>query len=424
MKIQALKRLISDFQAQKPFDAKPRDFSLALDTGKIITLAGVRRCGKTSIFYEAINGLCKAGKKKQVIFINFEDERLDLAASELGLILDAYLQLYPKQDLSQCYFFFDEIQNILGWEKFVRRLYDTVSKKVFITGSNSKLLSSEIASSLRGRTLDFHIYPLSFVEFLRFRGLLADLKSSQNLALIQNAQDEFLRTSSFPEACFLPPRLLTNLLQNYFQTLMCKDLQERYQVKNQLALKYFLKRIAASNAKQLSIHKIYNELKSLGIKIGKDALYDFLEHAQSTGFSHLLPKYGNGAASKEWSEKKIYATDWGLASCLDFEENLGKNLENAVYMELLKRGEEPCYYKDARGECDFLLMRNERVYGALQVCWGLNDDNLKRELAGALLVARSFELKSVLIITAHSRQKLEVGGVCVEVLPFFDWLLG
>ena len=245
-KKQLLKQIIRDFHLSENFDVKPRNIQPPIDTKKIITLIGVRRCGKTSIFYHMINQLIEKIEKTKILFLNFEDERFELNSDELDLILQAYMELYPSYKLSECYFFFDEIQNIPNWEKFIRRMYDTISKNIFITGSNSKLLSSEIATSLRGRTLNFEIFPLSFKEYLSFKDIEVDFYSSKSLAFIKNAQESFLKNGSFPEILFLEEIYANKTLQEYFNVLLYKDLAERYNITNTVALKFFLKRIISS----------------------------------------------------------------------------------------------------------------------------------------------------------------------------------
>ena len=180
-KKEQIKQIIRDFHINDNFDVKTRALQPPIDTKKIITLIGVRRCGKTSILYDMINQLSSKIDKTKILFLNFEDERLELEVDELDLVLQSFRELYPEQDLKECYFFFDEIQNITGWEKFVRRIYDSISKNIFITGSNSKLLSSEIATSLRGRTLSYEVFPLSFSEYLSFRDIEVDLSYHKGL---------------------------------------------------------------------------------------------------------------------------------------------------------------------------------------------------------------------------------------------------
>ena len=268
-KKEQLKQIIRDFHLNDNFDVKSRNLQPPIDTKKIITLIGVRRCGKTSILYDMINKLSKNIDKTKILFINFEDERLDLHVDDLDLVLQSFSELYPEHNLKECYFFFDEIQNIDGWEKFIRRVYDTISTNIFITGSNSKLLSTDIATSLRGRTLSYEVFPLSFDEYLSFKDIEVDLYSSKSLAFIKNAQDKFLIDGAFPETLFLEEKYRNQTLQEYFNVLLYKDLAERYNITNTVALKFFLKRIISSSTKQISINKIYNELKSSGIKMVK-----------------------------------------------------------------------------------------------------------------------------------------------------------
>ncbi len=335
-KKEQLKQIIRDFHLNDKFDVKPRTLQPPVDTKKIITLVGVRRCGKTSILYDMINKLSNTTPKTKILFLNFEDERLELEVDELDLILQSFSELYPEQNLNECYFFFDEIQNIMGWEKFIRRVYDTISKNIYVTGSNSKLLSSDIATSLRGRTLSYEVYPLSFSEYLSFKDIEVDLYSSKSLAYIKNAQDSFLKDGSFPETLFLEEQYRNQTLQEYFNVLLYKDLAERYNITNTVALKFFLKRIIASSTKQISINKIYNELKSSGIKIGKNTLYDFLDYVQNIYLALTLHKYDKSLVNKELGEKKIYSIDIGLNNATEFKfsNNIGKSLENAVFLEL------------------------------------------------------------------------------------------
>jgi len=311
-KKEQLKQIIRDFHLNDNFDVKSRRLQPPIDTKKIITLIGVRRCGKTSILYDMTNKLATTTAKTKILFLNFEDERLELEVDELDLILQSFRELYPTQKLSECYFFFDEIQNINGWEKFVRRVYDTISKNIFITGSNSKLLSSEIATGLRGRTLSYEVYPLSFREYLSFKNIVVDLYSSKSIAHIKNAQEKFLKNGGFPETLFLEEQYRNQTLQEYFNVLLYKDLAERYKITNTVALKFFLKRIIASSTKQISINKIYNELKSSGIKIGKNTLYDFLDYVQNIYLALVLHKYDKSIVNKELGERKIYSIDIGL----------------------------------------------------------------------------------------------------------------
>ena len=423
-KKQLLKQIIRDFHLSENFDVKPRNIQPPIDTKKIITLIGVRRCGKTSIFYHMINQLIEKIEKTKILFLNFEDERFELNSDELDLILQAYMELYPSYKLSECYFFFDEIQNIPNWEKFIRRMYDTISKNIFITGSNSKLLSSEIATSLRGRTLNFEIFPLSFKEYLSFKDVEVDFYSSKSLAFIKNAQESFLKNGSFPETLFLEEIYANKTLQEYFNVLLYKDLAERYNITNTVALKFFLKRIISSSTKQISINKIFNELKSSGIKIGKNTLYEFLEYVQNIYLALTLQKYDNSLINKELGEKKIYSIDIGLNNATEFRfsDDIGKSLENAVFLELKRKEFDIYYYRTSKSECDFLVFDKNTISDVIQVTFDMSDENTKsKEIKGLIEACKNFDLKSGTIITFDSEDELIENGIKIKIIPFYKW---
>lgn len=423
-KKEQLKQIIRDFHLDDVFDVKPRHLQPPLDTKKIITLVGVRRCGKTSIMYDMINRLTATTEKSKILFLNFEDERLDLNVDELDLVLQGFRELYPGQRLGECYFFFDEIQNISGWEKFIRRVYDTVSKNIFITGSNSKLLSSEIATGLRGRTLSYEVYPLSFSEYLDFKEIEVDLYSSKSLAYIKNAQNSFLKDGAFPETLFLEDKYVNQTLQEYFNVLLYKDLVERYGIANTVALKFFLKRVIASSTKQISINKIYNELKSAGVKIGKNTLYDFLEYAQNIYLALTLHRYDKSLVNKELGEKKIYSIDVGLNNAIEFRfsDNIGKSLENAVFLELKRHCRELFYYRDLHSECDFIVSEKNMITRAIQVTYDMSDEDTRhREIKGLVSACKQFGLKNGLIVTYDSEEETRHDGIAISIIPFYKW---
>jgi len=424
IKKEELKKIIRDFHLNTSFDVRPRTLQPPVDTKKIITLIGVRRCGKTSILYDMINQLSDKIDKTKILFLNFEDERLELNIDELDLVLQSFSELYPEQNLSECYFFFDEIQNISGWEKFVRRVYDTISKNIFITGSNSKLLSSEIATSLRGRTLSYEVYPLSFSEYLSFKSITVDLYSSRSIAHMKNAQEKFLKNGGFPETLFLEEQYRNQTLQEYFNVLLYKDLAERYSISNTVALKFFLKRIIASSTKQISINKIYNELKSSGIKIGKNTLYDFLEYVQNIYLALVLHRYDKSLVNKELGEKKIYSIDIGLNNATEFKfsDDVGKSLENAVFLELKRNDKEIFYYRDTNSECDFIVNEKNRVVQVIQVTYDMSTESTRnREIKGLLTACKNFNLSKGTIVTYDNEEEIMEDDIKIELIPFYKW---
>ena len=425
-KKEQLKQIIRDFHLRENFDVKTRTLQPPIDTKKIITLIGVRRCGKTSILYDMINKLSDTTPKTKILFLNFEDERLDLEVNELDLVLQSFSELYPEQNLKECYFFFDEIQNISGWEKFVRRVYDTVSKNIYVTGSNSKLLSSDIATSLRGRTLSYEVYPLSFYEYLSFKNIKVDLYSSKSLAHIKNALSLFLKDGAFPETLFLEDQYKNQTLQEYFNVLLYKDLAERYNITNTVALKFFLKRIIASSTKQISINKIYNELKSNGIKIGKNTLYDFLDYVQNIYLALTLHKYDKSLVNKELGEKKIYSIDIGLNNAIEFKfsDNIGKSLENAVFLELKRNYDEVFYFKNINSECDFIISEKNSITQAIQVTYDMSDEDTKsREIKGLVQACKNFKLNNGVIVTYDTDDEIIHDNINISLIPFYKWAI-
>lgn len=294
-KKEILKTIIREFHASEIPSLVKRDVEVPIASGKIISIIGPRRSGKTYFLYQLISKIVEStSNKENILYINFEDERLDLTTEELDLILHAYRELYPEIDLSKAFLFFDEIQNINRWEKFIRRIYDSITKNIFITGSNSKMLGDEIATSLRGRTLKYEILPLSFEEFLSFKKfkmtLPQDFYDSKIRAKVINLFKEYMLWGGFPEIIFQPEGLKMRILQEYFDVMIYRDLIERYSIKDTFVLKYFIKRVAETVSKPLSINKIYNEIKSHGLKVGKNILYEFLEYLENAFIIRKIKK--------------------------------------------------------------------------------------------------------------------------------------
>jgi hypothetical protein len=426
MKKELLKQIIRDFHVSPLPALKRRTLQVPIDTGKIITLVGVRRSGKTSYLFNLIEDLLKQDvPKNRILYVNFEDERLDLKTEELDLLLQAYQELYPDMQLNECSFFFDEIQNIDSWDKFVRRVYDKGMKNIFITGSNARFLSSEISTSLRGRTISYEVFPLSFGEYLSFKDVVPDVNSSRSIAQINHHLAAYLKNGGFPEVIGYDDALRNRVLQEYFNVMIYRDLLERYAIKNLPALKFFLKRIMASATKQVSVNNIYNELKSSGFKIGKTQLYDNLDACVNIYMAQILRKHTHSLVDRELGEKKIYAIDNGLLNAIDykFSNDTGKSLEQAVFLELRRREKDISFFKD-KAECDFIVKQGADITEAIQVTVTLSDDKTrKREIRGLMDCCNEFGLQHGLIVTLDSSEEFELNGIKVNVMPLYRWLL-
>jgi len=217
MRKEALKYVLTENTARKFPATVPRALELPLNTTKITTLVGIRRSGKTYILYDTMRRLEAGGvDRRQMIFLNFEDDRLlPIKSRELDLILSAHAELYPEFADRRKFFFFDEIQNAPRWESFVRRLHDTQDAQIFLTGSSSHLLARELATSLRGRTISYEVFPLSFAEFLRFRGLQHEPYSATSDSRIAAALNEYLAIGGLPEVVLADPDLRPRILKEY-----------------------------------------------------------------------------------------------------------------------------------------------------------------------------------------------------------------
>ncbi len=422
---QILKTIIKDFHLRPLPPFKPRHLKVPLDLGKIITIIGPRRAGKTWYLFQLISNLEKKGiKKEHVLYLNFEDERLDFDGG-YDQILDAYLELYPDQKPDNLYIFFDEIQGIPEWEKYIRRLYDTVTRKIFLTGSNAKMLSKEIATSLRGRSLSFEIMPLSFSEYLSFKSIDSkDIFSTKNKAKIQSSFNEYLSWGGYPELVDMESCFKADVLQEYFNVMLYRDLMDRYKIRDVSILKYLIKRLISSFTKEFSVNKLYNDLKSRGIKIGKDSIYRLMDQIFSIYMVTYVEKYDPAVVKREMSNKKIYLYDNGIASAIryTFSEDWGKLLENLIFTGLRNSTEAVFFLKNGY-ECDFAVFPETENPVLIQVTENLHRDNFIREIKGLEKAGKRIKNSRKLLITGNMALPFNMLPKWVEVITAYEWLL-
>jgi predicted AAA+ superfamily ATPase len=359
------------------------------------------------------------------VYFNFEDERLHLTSNELDLILQAYQELYPEHALSDCYFFFDEIQEVEGWEKFMSRIYASITQHIFITGSNAKLLSKEIATALRGRTITFEIYPLSFSEYVQILSPNLNRHSSRDKAMLVSLFERFLHQGGFPELVKQENELKDKILQEYFNVMVLRDLIERYEISNTSTLKYFCKRIVGASAGEFSVNKLYHELKSQGYQVSKDTLYLYQEYVESIYLNRFLNKYSHSVVKAESSKKKSYVIDQGMGAALDYKlsQDRGRLLETTVALELLKQGNQIAYQQNGT-ECDFVVIEKGNVTKAIQVASELTDPKTReREIHGLIQTCITHKLKEGSIITYDYSEDVEQDNVHISVLPAWKYFL-
>jgi predicted AAA+ superfamily ATPase len=418
-----LKSVIVEFQQRELPSLKKRGLKIDMDVPMVITLTGVRRSGKTYLLYHTISKLVAGGvPMENILFLNFEDERLSMQTTDLDLILQSYAELYPDKNLSACYLFFDEIQNVPGWEKFVRRVFDNYTRHIFITGSNARLLSTEIAGALRGRTITYTVYPLSFEEYLDFHGITYDAVNPSGRAKAIHHARQFVMHGGFPETIPFHDDVRMKVLQSYFNTMIFRDIVERYKINDVQVLKFFIKKLFANIGKPLSVNKIYNDLRSQGYKVSNNYLYEFEQYVYAVFLGIPVPKFSYSEIKQAKSEKKLYAIDTGLLSAVEFSmsENRGKLLENTVLLELVKAGHEVFYFKE-RYECDFIV-REGTTLKAMQVAWQIEDDTTqKREIRGLVEACQKLNLQHGQVICFDHKKRIETEGVAIDFTPFHEW---
>ena len=431
-----IKAFIELKQADMPFEVKDRAEALPLDGRDIITIPGIRRCGKSSRMEIAVNGLLARGVARQnILWIGFDDERFaQMKASELDLILEAYRELHPDTELRNVWMFFDELPLVEGWELFVLRVYKSYCKHIFICGSNAHTLSKEMKSELRGWPLEFETWPLSFIEFCTFKGI--DWKShlESKRAKVRLAFDEFNRMGGMPAVVLTDSRSLQyKRLQGYFDTMLLKDFIEHFGVKNPLVLRFFLKRVMAGIANPLSVNAIYGEIKSQGFKVAKDELYDWLQNACDICLFLRVPKFSRSVAKQASAMAKYYVADNGLRNAvipLQSDDD-GKRLENTVFLELNRRrkGTETIAYYQDHGECDFVVCEDEMVRQLVQVTWNMSatDERSRatrtREINGLVDAAEALGCENLTIITHDEETIIKCQGHDIRVIPAWKWLI-
>ena len=432
MRKDTIKSLIALKQHEMPFEVIHRDEELPLNRKKIITIPGVRRCGKSTLMMIAINALIESGvPMKNILWIGFDDERLNkMTSDDLDEVIVSYMEMYPDVSIKDVYMFFDEIQIIEGWEYFILRVYKSYCKNIYICGSNATMLSTELFTALRGYPLEHKTYPLSFNEYCRFKGIGTDSSLEQDRAKVRNAFVEYNQASAFPEVVLTPSEMeKLQLLNGYFDTMLLKDIAEHYEIANLPVLRYFVKRIMANLSKPTSILAIYNDLKSQGLRINKDELYRWADYVCDVFLFVRISKYERSLAKEQKSRKKYYCIDNGLRSAvlLPQSDDNGKLLENIVFLHLYRslRPADRIFYFQESSECDFVVQRNERVDELIQVTWDMSDDNTReREINGLLEASKATRCDRLSIITIDEERSLERNGKRIHVVPAWKWALG
>ena len=417
--------VIALHQEELPLRLKDRKQHLPINKDCIVTVTGIRRCGKSSLLSLTVNRLLQSGvRPEQILYIGFDDERfVSMQTADFDEILQAYREMYPTQPLKDVYMFFDEIQLIEGWELFVLRVFKNYCKHIYITGSTAKMLSGEMASALRGWPDEYREYPLSFDEYLDFKDVKANRFTEDGAAVLASEFKHYCKEGGFPQVVLADVATeKIKILQSYFNTMLFRDMIEHYGISaSPSVVRYFLKRVMNNITKPTSVNNIYNELKSQGMRVSKDSLYQWLDYACNIFLLRKVSKYTQSIVKQNLSPAKYYIADFAMrnAILLPQSDDEGKALENIVYM-MLERDlgeEDQVFYFNETVECDFVVVKADHVEQLIQVCWQLDDNNLSREVEGLVAASCYTCCKNCTIVTYNQQRTIDHDGLSINVVP-------
>jgi hypothetical protein len=432
-----IRQKLADALAFEPPDLTVRDVALPTVPRRAHAIIGMRRAGKTYFLHQCLRERLAGGTPREaLIYFSFEDERLaGLTGSDLSWILEEYFTRHPQfRDRQRVTFFFDEIQVVPGWETFVRRILDTEKIEVFVSGSSAKMLSREVATSLRGRATETTIFPFSFREFLRHRGV----KAPDDPAFVPKAKRsqleklfrEYLDEGGFPEAQTLPLRERLPLLQSYVDAVIFRDVIERHGITNVVVLRRLTRHLLGAATGLFSVHRFLNDLRGQGISTGKDTLHALLAHLEDAFLVRLVPIATTSERQRQSNPRKVYPIDAGLIAAFDRsgKSNLGHALETVVQTELERRGCERGYVRTPEGyEVDFLATPLTGKTALIQVCADLSQAETREREFRALVSARKERRNpSAWLLTLTTNDAVAAQAAApkgVRVQAAWEWLL-
>ena len=427
-----IEQLVADFHERDLPAFTRRHIRLPWLSNKIDTVIGMRRSGKTWFLFQVISDLLSDNAPKEsILYLNLEDERLlPMTASDLHQIPDVYYRCYPHLRDRSCAFFFDEIQNISGWEHFIRRLLDTEDVHICLTGSSAKLLSREIATSLRGRSISTEIFPFSFIETLQHNGIdIGDRRrpGAKKQAFLENRLNAYLLEGGFPEVQGIDAEYRIRILQDYLDVVILRDLLERHRISNTTPLRYMIRYLLNNTASLFSINKFYNDLKSQGIPCGKNSLHEYLDHLSDAFLFFPVYIHTRSERARMINPKKIYAIDPGLvqACSRSFQHDWGHLLENFVFLELRRSNYVIEYYRTTSGkEVDFLVTNSQGEESLIQVTVQMDDPVTRQRELNALFEAMEERGKrEATVITLHHEEHLRNELGHIHIVPAWMWAL-
>ncbi len=386
-----------------------------------IVIYGLRRSGKSYLLFQEIKNLIREEgvEEDDILYVNFEDYRLknENNVRILDQIVDTFIQFRQKQPK---FIMLDEVQNIEGWENWVLSKHNKY--KIYINGSSSKMLSKEISTSLSGRYVKLKVHPLDFNEFLSFNKL--EVKKQRDLIekkyRIKHLFREYLEFGGFPKISFVGDRIAKKeLLMSYLDSIVYKDIAERYKIRNIGKFKDFLYYVFSNNTLNTNVNRL-----SKANKLSYQTAEEYLNYLKESFVIYELKNYDYSLKKQYNTDFKLYVADVGLYTIFSFRfsENIGRYLENIVFLELVRRFSEVYFFRKNR-ECDFIIGDKEKITSAIQVTYHLNPHNREREIGGLVEAMDHFGLKKGLLLTYDQEDEIRVKGKKIIVKPVWKWLL-
>ena len=386
-------------------------FEEYLKGNEIIIIAGIRRCGKSSLLKIASRKI-----KEKFVYINFDDIRFaDFKLENFEDLEETVAEIHGAK--SKVVYLLDEIQNIPLWERWVNNLY-AKNIKVFVTGSNSTLLSSDISTFLTGRNKVIKLYPFSFREFLLIKNISKEYKTTNEKREISQAFKEYFEIGGFP---LVIKNNDLSLSKSYFEDIINKDVIKRYNIKKVKELNDLILYLFSNVSKIYS----YSTLKQVSSIKSLSMINGYIEHLKDSFLAQTINRFDYSLKKQKVSSSKFYVMDNSFLKTIgfNFSENIGKRLENIVFIELIRRGSE-VYYHLNKNECDFIVKDGLKIVQAIQVCLDIsNPETKKRELDGLTEALKEYNLKEGLILTNDQEEEIKLDGKTIQVLPVWKWLL-
>ncbi len=410
-------------------EVKPREIEFLKTKAVVQTVIGPRRAGKSFSLFFWIKKL--ALKDKDYLFVNFEDDDVKyMDRSKKVRCIDEHVEIYGKEPK---YIFFDEIQELENWESFIYSLVEKKRYVIFVTGSTSRVSSREVATQLRGRAITKVVLPFNFREYLGAKP--GKILSRRERAKIKHALHSYLSYTGFPQVLIdnISPKIF---IREYLETVVFRDLVEKYRIENTGAVRFLLRRCISNFAKKFSVNKVYNELKSAGFKVGKATLYEYLHNIEELMIVFSLKKFAFSERKSELSTPKIYLCDHGLTNYsmkTKFSEEFGRLMENTVFLELkrknMEEGIDLFYFQDSQQhEVDFVVKEGLKVKELIQVTYANSFDEIEhREIRALLKAGELLKCRELRVITWDYEDEKEVKWFGregrIKFIPLWKWLM-